>query len=34
MRDELPARERRLFYADADALAQEITKSIQAIESV
>jgi len=31
---ELPARERRLFQADAETLAREVTESIHAIESV
>jgi putative nucleotidyltransferase with HDIG domain len=34
LRDELPPRERRLFYADADALAEEVTRKIEAVESV
>ena len=32
--EELPARERRLFQADAETLAREVTESIHAIESV
>jgi hypothetical protein len=31
--EELPSRERRLFHADLDSLAQEITHSIGAVES-
>jgi putative nucleotidyltransferase with HDIG domain len=32
--EELPARERRLFYADAKALTEEVTENICAIEAV
>jgi hypothetical protein len=32
--DELPARERRLFFPDLETLAAEVAKSIHAIESV
>jgi hypothetical protein len=32
--EELPARERRLFYSDVETLAAEVANSIHAIESV
>jgi hypothetical protein len=32
--DEVPARERRLFYPDLETLASEVANSIRSIESV
>jgi putative nucleotidyltransferase with HDIG domain len=34
LRDELPPRERRLFYADVETLAEEVARKIEAVESV
>jgi len=34
LREALPARERRLFHGDAETLKNEVTESVQAIESV
>jgi putative nucleotidyltransferase with HDIG domain len=34
LRDELPPRERRLFYADVEALSEEVARKIEAVESV
>jgi len=34
LRDELPPRERRLFYAEVEALADEVARKIEAVESV
>ena len=34
LRDELPPRERRLFYAEVSTLAEEVARKIEAVESV
>jgi putative nucleotidyltransferase with HDIG domain len=34
LRDELPQRERRLFYTEVEILAEEVAKKIEAVESV
>jgi putative nucleotidyltransferase with HDIG domain len=34
LRDELPPRERRLFYAEVEVLAEEVARKIEAVESV